>query len=81
MISGWPALYQTPLSETIARPSGLGKTDPTVTYSSTDVLSSELGIDAGKFELFHYSLEHAPSKGTVLEGIVDGDGIRLKMSW
>jgi hypothetical protein len=78
-IEGRP--YESPFSQTIALPSVIEKTDRPAAYPSTDMLSSGLGIEEGKLEFFHYSLEHAPSKATVLEGVVDGDGIRLKMSW
>jgi hypothetical protein len=78
-IASWP--YESPFAQTIALPSAIEKTDRPATYPSTDLLSSGLGIEEGKLQFFHYSLEHAPSKATVLEGVVDGDGIRLKMSW
>lgn len=77
-----PGLLQFNSSPSAARSWALQATDPRLLeYPSTDVLSSELGVDEGKVELFHYGLEHAPSKGTVLSGVVDGGGIRLKVSW
>jgi len=77
-----PTLFQTYSAQSIAPSWALRATNPRpLEYPSTDVLSSELGIDEGKVELFHYGLENAPSKATVLSGVVDGDGIRLKVSW
>lgn len=46
-----------------------------------DVISTKLGIAEGRVEVFRYDLENAPSKFTVLTGIVDGGGVKLKLSW
>jgi len=77
-----PTLFQTYPTQLIAPSWAREASNPRpLEYPSIDVLSSELGIDEGKVELFHYGLENAPSKATVLSGVVDGDGIRLKVSW
>ena len=46
-----------------------------------DIISTRLGIGEGKVEFFRYRLENAPSNATVLDGVVDGGGIKLKITW
>jgi len=46
-----------------------------------DVVSTKLGIAKGRVELFRYRLENAPSNATVVDGVVNGAGIRLRLSW
>lgn len=46
-----------------------------------DVLATRLGVAQGSAELFHFRLENAPSQSTMLKGLVDGGGIKLKLSW
>lgn len=46
-----------------------------------DIISARLGIGEGKVQLFRYRLENAPSNATVLDGVVDGGGIKLKLNW
>ncbi len=35
----------------------------------------------GGAELFSYHLENAPSDKTMLDGVIDGGGVKLKMTW
>jgi len=77
-----PAFYHADSGQMIAPPWALQGTEPSlVAYPLADVISARLGISEGKVELFRYRLENAPSKATVLYGIVDGGGIRLELSW
>jgi len=77
-----PVLYQAYSSQTGAPPWLLRGTNPLRDeLPLADIISTKLGIGEGKAELFHYRLEDAPSKATVLYGIVDGGGIRLKVNW
>ena len=46
-----------------------------------DIISTKLGIGEGRVEFFRYRLENAPSNATVLDGVVDGGGIKLKLTW
>ena len=46
-----------------------------------ELLATKLGFGEGSAELFRYRLENAPSTRTQLDGVVDGGGIRLKLSW
>jgi hypothetical protein len=45
------------------------------------LIAGELGLAEGSAELFRYRLENAPSEKTMLDGAIDGGGIRLKISW
>jgi hypothetical protein len=76
-----PAFYQT-YSGQIAPPWLSQAPNPRlVEYPLADVIATKLGISEGKVELFRYRLENAPSKATVLYGVMDGGGVRLKLSW
>jgi hypothetical protein len=46
-----------------------------------DIISTKLGIAKGSVELFSYRLQNAPSNATVLDGVVGGAGIKLKLTW
>ena len=46
-----------------------------------EVLATRLGLVEGSAELFRYRLENAPSTRTQLDGLIDGGGIKLKLSW
>jgi hypothetical protein len=46
-----------------------------------EIILTRLGIAEGKVVLFRYRLEDAPSQATVLNGVVDGGGFKLKLSW
>ena len=46
-----------------------------------EVISRRLGLVDGSAQLFRYQVQGAPSDKTVLDGAIDGGGIRLKLSW
>ena len=46
-----------------------------------DIISAKLGIAKGSAELFSYRLQGAPSNAAVLNGVVGGTGIKLKLMW
>ena len=46
-----------------------------------ELLAARLGLAEGSAELFRYNLENAPSTRTQLDGVIDGGGIRLKLTW
>jgi len=46
-----------------------------------EVIAARLGIAQGKVELFRYHLEGAPSPMTDMRAVVDGGGLKLKISW
>ncbi len=46
-----------------------------------DVIAARLGIAGGHAELFRIRVEEAPSDKTVLDGVVDGRGFKLKLTW
>jgi hypothetical protein len=57
---------------------------PTPTLVQTPIaslLAAKLGIAEGSAELFRYRVEDAPSNKTVLDGAIDGGGIRFRLSW
>ena len=46
-----------------------------------DIISTKLGITKGSAELFTYRFQAAPSNATVLDGVVGGAGVKLKLTW
>lgn len=46
-----------------------------------EILATRLGVADGTAELFRFRVENAPSSKTVLDGMIDGGGIKLKLSW
>ncbi len=46
-----------------------------------ELIAAKLGMAQGKAELFRYQLERAPSNAAMLNGVVDGVGIKLKLTW
>jgi len=46
-----------------------------------ELIAVKLGLADGQAELFSYRLENAPSDKTVLNGVIDGGGVRLKLTW
>ncbi len=46
-----------------------------------EIIAARLGLAEGSAELFRYNLENAPSTRTQLDGVIDGGGIRLKLTW
>jgi len=46
-----------------------------------EVISRRLGLANGSAELFRYQVQGAPSDKTMLDGVIDGGGIKLKLTW
>jgi hypothetical protein len=46
-----------------------------------EVVAARLGLVNGSAELFRFRVENAPSSRTMLDGLVDGGGIKLKLTW
>jgi hypothetical protein len=46
-----------------------------------EIISQRLGLANGTAELFRYQVQGAPSDKTMLNGVIDGGGIKLKLSW
>lgn len=46
-----------------------------------ELIATRLGLVEGSAELFRYRVENAPSDATMLDGVVDGGGIKLKLTW
>lgn len=46
-----------------------------------ELIATRLGLVEGSAELFRYRVENAPSGTTMLDGVVDGGGIKLKLTW
>ncbi|HEY4944476.1 MAG TPA: hypothetical protein VII56_23810 [Rhizomicrobium sp.] len=46
-----------------------------------ELIAARLGFAQGSAELFRYRLENAPSTRTQLDGMIDGGGIKLKLTW
>lgn len=63
-----PWTNQTPDAKVAERPIG-------------EVISRRLGLVNGSAELFRYQVTGAPSDKTVLDGAIDGGGIKLKLTW
>lgn len=78
-----PALYSAYSARTTEQP-WMPQQQPSPRLAErpiADVVSTKLGIAEGRVELFRYRLENAPSNATVLDGVVDGAGIKLKLNW
>jgi len=46
-----------------------------------EIIALKLGFAEGRAELFRFHLENAPSDKTMLDGAVDGGGLKLKLTW
>jgi hypothetical protein len=46
-----------------------------------EIIKRRLGIVDGSAELFRYQVQGAPSDKTMLDGVIDGGGIKLKLTW
>jgi hypothetical protein len=46
-----------------------------------EIIKRRLGIVDGSAELFRYQVQGAPSAKTVLDGVIDGGGVKLKLTW
>ena len=46
-----------------------------------ELIATRLGLVEGSAELFRYRVENAPSDATMFDGVVDGGGIKFKLTW
>ncbi|MEI9885306.1 MAG: hypothetical protein WDN08_02210 [Rhizomicrobium sp.] len=46
-----------------------------------ELIATRLGLVEGSAELFRYHVDNTPSDATTFNGVVDGGGIRLKLTW
>src|SRR5690348_17074325 len=46
-----------------------------------EIIKRRLGIVDGSAELFRYQVQGAPSDKTMLDGVIDGGGVKLKLTW
>src|SRR5258707_9219964 len=46
-----------------------------------ELIATRLGLVEGSAEFFSYRVENAPSQATMLDGVIDGGGITLKLTW
>jgi hypothetical protein len=82
IVGGNPTLFQDYSSQALILPgTSPGTSARLIQYPVVDMISARLGVSEGSLELFRYRLEDAPSKATVLYGVVDGGGLRLKVCW
>ena len=66
----------------IAQPWANRQTDMTISEKPIgEILATRLGFADGSAELFRFRVENAPSNKTMLDGVLDGGGIKLKLSW
>ena len=45
------------------------------------MLAARFGLAEGTAELFRYRMDNSASEHAQLDGLIDGGGIRLKLSW
>ena len=77
-----PVFYNAFSSPEIAQPWASRQPDARLTERPVgELIAVRLGLANGRAELFSYHLENAPSNTTMLNGVVDGGGVRLKLSW
>ena len=46
-----------------------------------ELLATKIGLVNGSAELFRFRVEDGPSEKTMLNGAIDGGGIKLKLTW
>ncbi len=77
-----PTYYNAYDQPEIAQPWDSGRPDLHLSEQPIgEVIAVRLGIAHGRAELFSYHLENAPSDKTMLDGVIDGGGVKLKMTW
>ena len=77
-----PVFYSAYDRPEIAQPWQSRRPDLLVTERPVgELIAVKLGLADGQAELFSYRLENAPSDKTMLDGVIDGGGVRLKLSW
>ncbi|HXC57102.1 MAG TPA: hypothetical protein VNU97_17510 [Rhizomicrobium sp.] len=69
-------------SQSIEQPWAQQRVEPSLTERPVaELIAARLGLAEGSAELFRYHLENAPSNATVLDGVIDGGGVQLKLTW
>lgn len=77
-----PARYDAYASQQIAEPWAGQRTVPVMREKPIgELIATRLGLVEGSAELFRYHVENAPSEATMFNGVVDGGGIKLKLTW
>ena len=77
-----PAPYSAYASRTIEQPWLPQQPEPQLREQPIgEILAARLGFAQGSAELFRYHLENGPSTRAQLDGVIDGGGLRLKLSW
>lgn len=77
-----PVRYEAYASRPIAEPWRNQVPDLRVTEKPMgELIAARLGLVNGSAELFGYRVEGAPSDKTMLDGVIDGGGVKLKLTW
>ncbi len=77
-----PARYDAYSSQQIAEPWAAQRAVPALQEKPVgELIATRLGLVEGSAELFRYRVENAPSDATTFDGVVDGGGIKLKLTW
>lgn len=77
-----PSSYDAYSSPRIAEPWTGERTVPVIQERPIgELIATRLGLVEGSAELFRYRVENAPSQATMFDGVVDGGGIKLKLTW
>jgi hypothetical protein len=46
-----------------------------------EIIAAKLGVAQGSLQIFRYQVENAPSSSTVMRAVVDGGGLKFKVTW
>ena len=77
-----PTFYAAYASPQIAQPWVSEQPDNRLTERPLgELIAVKLGLADGRAELFSYHLENTPSDKTMLDGVIDGGGVKLKLTW
>jgi hypothetical protein len=77
-----PTSYSAYASQAIEQPWNSQRPEPQLHEQPLgELLATRLGFAQGSAELFRYRLDNAPSTRAQLDGVIDGGGIRLKLTW
>ena len=77
-----PSGFEAYSSPQIAEPWAGQRTVPVMQERPVgELIATRLGLVEGSAELFRYRVENAPSEATMFNGVVDGGGIKLKLTW
>ncbi|MEJ0027967.1 MAG: hypothetical protein WDN01_18225 [Rhizomicrobium sp.] len=77
-----PVFYNAYASPEIAQPWASRQPDTRLTERPIgELIAVKLGLADGHAELFRYHVDNAPSDKTMLDGVIDGGGVKLKLTW